>query len=243
MNTVKVSTTQHIDIEYDVAGVGERIVAYCIDLAIWIGLFLLVLFLSMATLIDGGGNGVFVALGVFFLLFACYDLACEVFFNGQSVGKRSMKIRVVSIDGKQPSLGQYLLRWMFRLVDMTITSGVGAVLAISVTDRKQRLGDIVANTTVIRTEPRVQLGALAFRPVAEDTYEPTFPEVKQLSDAQVQLVYDVLANYQQSFNYELVVSMASKIKENLGVTLPEQMDDLKFLSRVVKDYTHLTAQH
>src|SRR5690554_138720 len=153
-----------------------------------------------------------------------------------------MNIRVIRIDGKQPSLGQYLLRWVFRLVDITLTSGVGAILAISVTDRKQRLGDLVAHTTVIKTEARVQLKALAFRPVADDAYEPTFPEVRQLSDAQVQLVDDVLANYNQSFNYDLVMSMASKVKESLGITAPEQMDDLKFLRRVVKDYTHLTAQ-
>lgn len=242
MNTVKVSTTQHIDIEYDVAGVGERIAAYFIDLAIWICIFLLFFFVIMATVIDSGFGGLYVIFGLFYLLFASYDLLCEIFLNGQSVGKRAMKIRVISIDGKQPSLSQYLLRWVFRLADITLTSGVGAILSISVTDRKQRIGDLVANTTVIKTEARVPLTALAFSPAAVEDYQPVFPEVRQLSDAQVQLVHDVLENYKRSFNYDLILSMANKVKESIGVAPPAEMDDLKFLWRVVRDYTFLTSQ-
>lgn len=242
MSTVKVTTTQHIDIEYEAADVGDRIVAYIIDLVIWICVFLLVFVVMTSSALGSVRNSVIVIFGIVYLLYACYDLLCEIFFNGQSVGKRAMNIRVVSVDGKQPSLGQYLLRWVFRIVDILLTSGVGAIVAISATDRKQRIGDLVAHTTVIKTTTRVSLSALAVAPPLPVDYEAAFPTVTQLSDVQVQLVRDVLANYAESYNYDLIISMARRIKSRLDVAVPPQMDDLTFLKRVVQDFTYLTAR-
>ncbi len=243
MNTVKINTTQNIAIEYDVAGLGERIAARFIDM----GIFLLVYFLGvivMLTISAGGADefGFIVALIIFGVLYVFYDLICEVFFNGQSVGKRAMKIKVVSLDGTQPTLGQYLLRWLFRIVDFLLTSGVGAIIAVAVTPNKQRIGDIVAHTTLIKTTPRTQLSAIAFRPLADDDYQPQFPEVSQLGDQDIALIHEVLQNYVRSGNDLLVYNTAMKFKEHLGVLLPEGMDEMKFLHTIIKDYNAVTAR-
>eukprot|EP01037_Dinobryon_pediforme_P008638 gene8638-8730_t len=55
-----------------------------------------------------------------------------------------MKIRVISLDGNRPRFSQYLLRWLFRIVDFSVTSWLCGTLSIALTDKGQRLGDLVA---------------------------------------------------------------------------------------------------
>ena len=242
MNTIKVSTTQHIDIEYDVAGLGERIAARMIDMGIFLLLYFLgVLFMALLANAGAGEVGLVVLLVIFGVLYVFYDLVCEVFFNGQSVGKRAMKIKVISLDGAQPGLGQYLLRWTFRIVDFLLTSGVGALISVAVTDKKQRIGDIVANTTLVKTKPRAELSAIAFRPPAE-TYELRFPQVDQLTDRDIALVHEVIQNYQKSGNSLLIYQLANKLKSHLNIELPEGMNELQFLHILVNDYNVATSR-
>src|ERR1700761_2478342 len=122
MEIITVHTAQNIDIEYEIGGLGERILAKIIDYAIFIPLILLAI--ALTAVLSGQALGIY-AIAVY-ALFIFYDLLCEVFFNGQSLGKRVMKIRVISLDGARPGFGQYLLRWLFRLIDFGITGGLGA---------------------------------------------------------------------------------------------------------------------
>jgi len=242
MNTIKVSTTQNIDIEYDVAGLGERIAARLIDMGIFILLYILGAILA-GILFGAGADevGFVVLLIIFGVFYVFYDLVCELFFNGQSVGKRAMKIKVISLDGAQPSLGQYLLRWTFRIVDFLLTSGLGALISVAVTTNKQRIGDIVANTTLIKTTPRTGLSAVAFKPVLEG-YQPRFPEVDALNDRDIALVHEVLLNYSKSGNSLLIYQLANKLKSHLNLEIPEGMDEMGFLHTIVKDYNAITAR-
>ncbi|WP_257668371.1 RDD family protein [Parapedobacter tibetensis] len=243
MNTIEVSTTQNIDIEYDVAGLGERIAAWFIDMGIFILLYLAgVIFVGILAGTGASEVGFVVLLVIYALLYVFYDLVCEVFFNGQSVGKRAMKIRVISLDGTQPTIGQYLLRWLFRIVDFVLTSGVGAIISVAATKNKQRIGDIVAHTTLIKTTPRTQLSAVAFRPLVSDDYQPLFPEIGQLSDRDMELIHEVLQNFTKSGNNLLIYNMANKLKNHLKIQIPQGMNEMQFLHTVVKDYNFITAR-
>jgi len=85
METISVHTTQNIDIEYEIGGLGERILALLIDYGIFIGLAIIGGIVATSA---GGtfGKIYFITLGV---MFTFYDLAFETFFNGQSLGKKS----------------------------------------------------------------------------------------------------------------------------------------------------------
>lgn len=243
MNTIKISTTQHIDIEYDVAGLGERMLGWLIDMAVFVVLLLASVVFSMTVADRGfGDKGGIAILIVYAALYVFYDLICEVFFNGQSLGKRVMKIKVISLAGTQPTIGQYLLRWVFRIVDFTLTSGIGAVISVAVTPNKQRIGDIVANTTLIKTTPRTGLAAVAFRPQVDNDYQPHFPEVALLDDHDVELIHEVLRNYAKSGNALLIQQMANKLKTHLSIAIPADMSELQFLHTVLKDYNSITAR-
>jgi len=238
MEIITVHTTQNIDIDYEIGGLGERILAYLIDLAIFIALAIIGGILS-SNLLSGTGSAVyFIVIGVSLLF---YDLVCESFFNGQSIGKVVMKIRVISLDGGRPKFSQFLLRWLFRLIDFTITSWLGGTISIIVTDKGQRIGDIVAGTVVIRTKPRTQMNNLVFTNV-DNTYKPVFNQATQLTDEDISLIHEVIENYLKTGNNMAVYKMADRIREFLSISLPPDMNSLQFLQTILKDYSHITAQ-
>jgi uncharacterized RDD family membrane protein YckC len=242
METVKVNTSQHVDIDYPVAGLGERVAARLIDFGLFLAVFFIFLILfSLMGILNSGGLVITVMVCIYAAGFVFYDLLCEIFMNGQSIGKRLMKIKVISLDGSQPTLGQYFIRWVFRIVDFTLTQWLGALICVAVTENKQRIGDIVAGTTLIKTVPRTEFQHIAFHPVVED-YEPVFSNVSMMTDRDVELIHEVLTTYQKSFNHDLIYKMAARVSNHLNVQVPEGMNELEFLKTVLKDYNQITAK-
>ncbi len=241
MEFVKVNTTQHIDIDYPVAGLGERLGAYFIDLALFIAVFIIYMIVMGWTGLYSSPVFETVMIVIYFAGYGFYDLICEIFMNGQSIGKRILKIKVISLDGAQPSIGQYLIRWIFRIIDIGITTGVAGLVSIAVTENKQRIGDLVAGTTLIKTVPRTQIEHIAFHPV-NDGHITTFETVHLLSDRDVELIHEVLMTYYKTYNAQLIYQMANKVVHHIQATVPEGMNELDFLTTVVTDYGHVTSK-
>jgi uncharacterized RDD family membrane protein YckC len=239
MQTIRITTSQNIDIDYELAGLGERIVASLIDF----GIFILIAILCAIAGVSMRAQDVFgvVFLVIYGALYVFYDLACEVFMNGQSVGKKVMKIKVMSADGAQPRLGQYMLRWLFRIIDFGISGGAVALVVAAISDKVQRVGDLVAGTILIKTAMRTKIEHVAFRPAFGD-YEPVFANAAELTEQDIELINEVINSYIKTGNNVLVYNMALRTKERLGVTLPENMNDMRFLQTVLKDYAFKTTE-
>ncbi|MGA9649358.1 RDD family protein [Pedobacter sp.] len=243
METIRVSTAQNVDIDYEVAGLGERIVARLIDLAGFAVLYIIVLILMIASFRNSGTLGV-VLIIIFLVIFVFYDLVCELTMDGQTFGKKIMKIKVISLDGGQPTFGQYLMRWIFRVIDFGFIFGWGlvALVCVAVSKNHQRIGDMLAKTTLIKTVPRTKIDQVAFGFALPDDYQPVFKEVLHLNDRDAELIFEVLSGFYQTGNTDLIYSMATKIKEHIAIVIPAGMNELQFLETVMKDYNHLTAQ-
>lgn len=242
MQTIRITTAQNIDIDYEVATVGDRILGRLIDWGVFIAFYLLILAIGLLGM-DGFGRlgvGLPVMIIIVVFLYAFYDLACEVFMNGQSVGKRVMKIRVISLDGGRPTLGQYLIRWLLRIVDFQLTVNLCALISVIASEKKQRVGDLAAGTTLVKTHPRAHAADIAFAPPPEN-YTPRFPQANQLSDKDIMLIHEVLQNYKNGGNVGLLYTMATKVKELLGIT-PDKMDDFTFLEVIIADYNYTTSR-
>jgi len=239
MNTVSVRTTQNIELEFDLASLGERLVAWLIDVLIFGAYFFIISFIINVSSLDrllsrSPWLTFFIAVP-----FVFYNLVCEIWLNGQTVGKRVMKVKVISLNGTQATFGQYLLRWLFRIIDIFMSNGLVAFICIAVSQKKQRLGDMVAGTTVIKTEPRVAFQDTLFVPTQE-TYTVSFPEVVQLRDSDVQLIKEVQLNVYRSGNTMLAYHTAEKIKQLLDIQSP--LEPLHFLNVVLADYNHLASK-
>jgi uncharacterized RDD family membrane protein YckC len=237
MEIVTVHTAQNIDIEHEVASIGERMVGWIIDVAIMIPL--LIVFSIIAP--QFSETGLIIIWAIFSLIVLFYNLVSEVFFNGQSFGKRIMKIRVISLDGGRPRLSQFLLRWLFRPIDISITGGVAGLVTLVVTDKSQRLGDLVAGTVLIRTVPRTQINKVSYVATQPD-YEPVFQQAIQFTDRDVALIHEVVGNYMRTGNNQAVYQLADKIRSHLNITIPPNMNSMQFLQTLLKDYSHITTQ-
>jgi uncharacterized RDD family membrane protein YckC len=71
--------------------------------------------------------------------------------HGATPAMRWLGLRIRSLDGEQPPLRDFFLRWLVSIVDDLFFGLLGAVM-IAVTPRHQRLGDIVARTVVVRAD-------------------------------------------------------------------------------------------
>ena len=234
MNRVNISTTQNVSISYEIANIGERILATLIDWFILLGFAFAMLFLSSNAIIPGEISG----WAIFFVI-GFYDLICEITMNGQSIGKRARNIKVAKLDGSQPTLSSYLLRWMLRLVDFTITSGAGAILSILFTSTGQRLGDLAAGTTVIKIGQNVSITDTILTRI-EDNYQPTYPQVHQLTDEDAAIIKEVLntaPRLPDAKTRRLVIRKAAEqIAQKMGLA-PDLAPEM-FLDTVLKDYNH-----
>ncbi|QIX60658.1 RDD family protein [Hymenobacter sp. BT18] len=238
MSTIRIQTTQNVTVEYEVASVGERILAAIIDNLILIAwLFAWVLLFSLVGVQDQILS-VMVALLVG-IPFVFYHLACEVFFNGQSLGKKARHIKVIRLDGTPPRFGDYLLRWLLRLIDTGLFSGLIAVITIVSNGRGQRLGDIAAGTSVISTKPRQGAGALA-PTFTEPGYVVIFPQASLLADHDVATIRQLVHTGLERENYLLLNEVANKVKSLTGIQT--DLPDEAFLRTILRDHAHLAAQ-
>ena len=235
MNSIRITTTQNIELEYDLASLGERIAGYIIDYAIIVAYVLIVLLLFSLLHINSGWFMILFFIPVFF-----YDLASEVLLNGQTVGKKILKIKVISINGNQASLGQYLIRWLLRMVDFSISFDLCALVCVAVSENKQRVGDIVAGTAVIKTKPRTVFEQTIFMPVVDLNYQVTFPDVVNLSDKDMQTVKEVTLQVLRTRNNYLAYHAAEKVRSLLRVET--QLEPAQFLQVIIADYNYLTSR-
>ena len=154
MQTIDIRTTQNVTINYELASLRERIFACIIDLTI-VSVLTGILGSMLRVALSGpgfeSGMAINVILGLIFVIgYILYQLLSEILADGQSWGKKSMGIKVVRLDGQEPGLSDYLLRAVFHIVDTIFSLGIMAALSISSSAKNQRIGDLTANTTVIR---------------------------------------------------------------------------------------------
>jgi uncharacterized RDD family membrane protein YckC len=254
MATIRVHTTQNVTIEYAIASIGDRIVATLIDylvLMAW-GAACVLIVRALASGATSNhsinysdpaemiGVGIAILLGFILLApFLFYNLVCEVYFNGQSLGKKARDIRVIRLDGTAPRLGDYFLRWLLRFIDFGFGSGVVAVVAIAASGKGQRLGDMAAGTTVISLKPQAdQLYRLDNGPTPEG-YQVVFPQAAQLTDHDLRLLRQLLGQGLQQQNYILLHDTALKVKSLLNIQT--DLGDEPFLRTIMRDHSHLAS--
>jgi uncharacterized RDD family membrane protein YckC len=235
MQTVTVRTTQNVFIEYPVASLGDRILAYFVDILIIIAYYLVAVMVLVS--LDSFSMSGFI--GIMLIPTFLYHLFFEIFMNGQSPGKRQMNIKVVRLDGTPPTIGNYVIRWLFRLIEIDFLSGAVAVVAIAVGGKGQRIGDLAAGTAVIKEVEHHEVSAKEVFTVSEENYTPVFHQVVNLTDQDIELIQQALDVNRTTGNLQPVLAVAEKIRNVLRIQ--NDLPPLKFLYTIVKDYGHLTA--
>ena len=209
---LSIETPELVSIDLSLAGIGSRCLAVLIDyliqgITVWIGFLLFALIFSGSA---GSASphvnastaykwGVAIGIAIPFLLHWGYFTLFEAFWNGQTPGKRLMKLRVIQQSGRALGLFESMGRNLIRFIDMLPVFYFVGALCVFVNRRQQRLGDMAAGTLVVHSTPidtpfipaggRTFTAASFERPVEE---APTFISTGLQLDAVSRLDYEDL---------------------------------------------------
>lgn len=244
MSNLHINTTQNINLFFTTASVGERMLAYIIDLLIQIAYFIFVALFLLPDFFNNLFNNPDFSTTIVLLLISLpimfYSLVCESTMEGQTFGKKLMKIKVVKIDGYQAGFFDYFVRWIFAIVDIQIGYIPGVIAMVS-TKHTQRLGDLVAGTAVISEKSKYNISHTILMEVAED-YQPHFNrnQIMLFSDNDIRIIKENFELTNKSKNAVLLKKIAEKI---YSVTkLAYKFDsDKKLIETFLKDYNYYTA--
>ena len=235
MDTLKINTSQNIDIEQSIASIGERIVATIIDYCIITVLGMLIMFIS-------GKFQIKSLLFVGYLPLMFYSLLSELLMNGQSWGKKIMKIKVVKIDGTTTGFASYFLRWIIGLIEIITFFGSLALITIIINRRGQRLGDMAGNTTVVRQQKkRIDENLIVELPL---DYQVVFPEVSKLTTNDIRILEEVVAiisNYTSDVPKKPISQKArAAIEKKLNIK--SEMKTVPFFETIIRDYNFINSR-
>lgn len=242
--TIEIRTTQNVTIEYELAGLRERALAWMLDTAIvLIGYYLMILVVMMIFGNVGQWWGIFFGL-MSFLAYFLYHILFEIMKRGQSPGKIALGIKVVRLDGKDPEWSDVTLRALLQLVDTIFCLGIVGGLMIKTTGKAQRLGDMAANTTIIKLKSSNYSFRLSdiLSISSLQNYKPVYPQVQKLSESDMIYVKTALTRlntYPNQAHEELVEDLVSHLMPILEVE-QRPLNRVEFLKTLLKDYIVLT---
>ncbi|WP_298777422.1 RDD family protein [uncultured Polaribacter sp.] len=267
MKTLQIKTAQNVNIKFTVANTFERLIAFVVDNIVKFGYFYFCIYFFNFSLFDsatGGDRWSIKALDIlFFLPITFYSLYTEILMDGQTLGKRLLKIKVINIDGFKPTVSDYIIRWFLRVVDFNlfmlifiyiVSLGLSdqfillwifflfgklvGFLLIIFTDKGQRFGDIIANTIVISLKDRINFSETIIE-ILKDNYMPTYPNVIKLSDNDARIIKETFKTASKFNDYKTLIKLRSKILEVTDIK-PLHKTDKEFIDIILKDYNFYT---
>lgn len=245
MSELSINTTQNVIIKFTAASVGERMGAYALDLVIKLSyiftVFYIFYWLKIDRIFGGDRWTMFSLMAILSLPYVFYSLVLEALFEGQTLGKKICKIKVVKIDGYQASFGDYLIRWLLRLVDFIASSGLVGLIAMITSEKTQRLGDMASGTAVITLKNKITINSTILEEIG-DTYVPVYPLVIKLSDNDIRIIKET---YQATLvkkiiDFEIIGKLKDKIEKVTGIIKQPGTTNEDFIQTILKDYNFYT---
>jgi uncharacterized RDD family membrane protein YckC len=242
-NKITLQTPESVELEFTLAGIGNRAYALLIDYVV-LGLILIgsLIFWSIfsfqlyGVIEDWLGNNnqlelwlIAISILISFFIYVGYFVFFEAVWQGQTPGKRYVKIRVIRDDGRPIGLQQSTLRALLRPIDDTFFLGL---FLIVLSRQEKRLGDLVAGTVVIQEEQAV---VSATFPVSEQA-QSLANQLQTEADISRLLPEDfaVIREYLQRSG-----AMTSQAKAELSRQLAHQVKEVIALEKAPKVTAHL----
>lgn len=237
---IDITTAQNVVIDYKAATVVERFLAWLLDI-IFLGLSMLILGIIIFSIFSEESART-VSIFTITPISLLFHLICEIFFNGVSPGKHIVGLRVVKINSEPVSVYDYFLRWAFRMIDIVGSLGLLAAITVFSSPKNQRLGDYLADTTVIKISKtdRFSLYKITELDSLKD-YNPEYPEVLALSEEDMLVIKEVIDRnnkYKNKVYYEILNETIDHIENVLGIKAKTR--NINFLKILIKDYVALT---
>ncbi len=250
-NQINLQTPESVELEFTLAGIGNRSFALIIDylisgltiLLVWIiGFFLafqLVPNLAVAGLSDRLAQWIWaIQLMTSFAIYVGYFVVLETLWQGQTPGKKWTKIRVIRDNGKPARLPQAILRALLRPIDDLLFIGVFFIIF---SRQEKRIGDLVAGTLVIQEEAS-KWNQIDISQEAEDLAVQLRIEaqIANLLPEDFATIRDFLQrrkNIMLQYQHQLSRKLAQQVKEIISLEdVPEGYSNSQFLEAIYLAY-------
>ncbi len=259
MKSVEFVSAQNVKVEYEYATIIQRTTATIID-ATTVAVYLIIMYIIIRR-IDSDYE-LLLELIIMKIPWIFYHPIMEYLTHGQTLGKYAMGIRVVTYDGERPGLREIFTRWIFKghffwiafsffmapaelFVWGLIHVGIGVIgfMHASVSDKKQRMGDVMAGTIVIKDKSAVRYSLRDVLSIkSQENYTPEYPAVIRFTDEDMLLIKNTIQRVRKYPNPEtkkFAIELADESARLIGL---EKTPDkrLKFLQTLLQDYVVLT---
>jgi uncharacterized membrane protein SpoIIM required for sporulation/uncharacterized RDD family membrane protein YckC len=228
-----VETPEHVDVQFELAGVGSRMAAGLLDLLLLI-LALLALWIGgtwvVESLVSGPGTRGWLSAGIIILTFCFiwgYFTLFEAVNGGRTPGKQALGIRVVMDTGRSLTTPAAVVRNLVRVIDCYLPIPVApALLSMFLHPSNKRPGDMAAGTIVVRDHPTDwSLGATL--PVAEETAaEPLEAGPPELAEEEFRLLDRFLGRI-NDLTPEVQVRITTDLVRRFEPRIPRRTGDLQ----------------
>lgn len=238
----RINTTQNVTIDYEVASAGERVLARLLDVVLFLGYMFLVSVISNLVIHNLSYREQREVTAVVYLILPLpimtYTLWCESLFGGRTFGKMVLGLKVVKTDGTPAGVAEFSFRWITRVLEESIIFTALALPVCIISEKSQRIGDMIAGTIVIRSKVRNSIRSTILAQI-NPTYRVVFPQVAVLTDKDVTIIRTIMQQAYSTANYALMETLANKVKQTMRVYPdPRQLPAPQFLNIVMADYAH-----
>lgn len=240
MKYTEITTPQNVTIRYTLATFWERAIATIID-----GVVLSILIFLLSTLIFSFDNSDVHEILMAFIIVPVvlfYSLLFEIFNKGQSIGKKLLSLRVIRMDAEPLRFSDFLMRWVFRGVEIYFSLGTISMFSVIASSRNQRIGDLLGNTIVVNVSRRDRLSIenlLSLEKTKEKKVK--YPAVVKLPEETILVLRETL-NKRKQYQNEAHNRAAQLLVDRLCIILELEKpknNDL-FLQTLLSDYVVLT---
>lgn len=247
MQSIEIRTTQNVTIEYELASLQQRIFAFLIDMfivrIICLAITIIITAVAGYSLLEDSFGNLFIQVFMPIWGFIFYQLASEVLADGQSWGKKVIGLKVVRLDGQEAGFSDYLLRAIFHITDTMLSAGILASMLVSSSPKRQRLGDMAANTTVIQMKQTTQFKLEDILKIDTlDKYEPQYPNVRVLNEQDMLFIKNSIARYMEYKNEAHADAIRELVRHLQNVLELDELpkNKIEFLKTLIRDYIVLT---
>jgi len=239
MPSIEIKTVHNVVLAYQTASLLDRILAFSMDFLIAFMAAVILYLSAMALKFDSYIAGLL----IYVPLLSFYHLTSEIIMNGRSIGKMAMGIRVVKLTGREATFQDYFIRWVFRILDIMFSLGSLSCILVSSSTKGQRLGDILANTVLVRARGERTMALESLTSIkTRETYQHVYPMAIKLTEEQALLIKNVIdrnKKYPGLTSRMLAKELYNKTLEELGIENCRQ-NSMDFLRTILKDYVVLT---
>lgn len=265
MNVFTINTPFNIELNFGLANFGHRLLAWFIDFAVLCIFNFVVMYFMFDKFynfniqqITSGDLLSTLAIVLLIIPSTFYHFLMQYFWDGASIGKKIMRIKVMNMDGGAASLSQILTRNLLCITNiglgfcLVIISNPFAILglifilsilaspdilAVIVSKKKQKLGDIAAGTIVVLTDSEININKTIYVNLDEvNEYQLTYHNIHRLTDNEINGIQKIIENY-KGYQFDYLANLTIKLEEKIE----QQRNEIEFkdfFQRLVLDYNY-----